>query len=192
MFLRALPVVAVLSAAPFAAAAQDWAVDPSHTSIFFEVDHLGFSTVTGTFREIAAEVAFDPDDVAATTVEVTIDAASVDTFFAARDEHIRAADFLDVEAHPQITFVSKSVTLEGETEATVVGDLTMKGVTQEVTFAGTLNQIGANPFMPGQEIAGFTLTGEIDRTAFGIDFGAPVIGAVLPVTINVELVRQAG
>lgn len=192
MLTRSFFLAALALTAPLSASAQDWAIDPSHTSILFEVDHLGFSTVKGTFREFDAEVTFDPDNVAATTVTFTVDAASVDTFWAARDEHVRTADFLDVANHPEITFVSKSVTLDGDTAATVVGDLTIRGITQEITLEGTLNQIGENPFVPGQEIAGFTLTGEIDRTAFGIDLFAPVIGAVLPLTINVELVKQAG
>ncbi len=192
MLIRSVLCAAALSAAPLAVSAQDWVLDPSHTLVKFSVDHLGFSNVTGVFREFEADIAFDPDDINATQVTFVIEADSVDTFWDARDEHIRAEDFLDVANHPQITFVSTSVALDGDADAKITGDLTIKGVTQEVTLDAALNQIGANPFVPDQEIAGFTLTGEIDRTAFGVDFGAPVIGAVLPVTINVELVKQPG
>jgi polyisoprenoid-binding protein YceI len=189
MFLRSFAFAAALSVAPLAASAQDWAFDPSHTSVSFKVNHLGFSEITGFFREFEADVSFDPDDIGATEVSFTIAADSVDTLWPARDEHLRNADFLDVETHPEITFVSTAVEPTGDASAVVIGDLTIKGVTQEISLDATLNQIGPNPFNPAQQIAGFTLTGEIDRTDFGVDYGAPAIGAVLPLTINVELIQ---
>lgn len=189
MFSRTVVFAAALSLAPLAASAQEWAFDPSHTSVSFQVNHLGFSNVTGFFREFEADVSFDPDDLAATQVTFTIAADSVDTLWPARDEHVKPPDFLDVANHPEITFVSTGVETTGDTTATLTGDLTIKGVTQEVAFDATLNQIGPNPFNPEQQVAGFTLTGEIDRTDFGIDFGAPAIGATMPVTINVELIQ---
>jgi polyisoprenoid-binding protein YceI len=187
MTLRAALLAAAAAFAPLPALA--WTVDPSHTSVTFTVNHLGFSDVTGVFRDWDADVTFDPDDLAATAVTFTIDAASVDTLWPARDEHIRAADFLDVANHPEIVFVSTGVETTGDTSAVMTGDLTIRGVTQPVSFDATLNNLGPNPFNPSQQIAGFTITGEIDRSAFGIDFGAPAIGAVLPVTINVELTQ---
>jgi polyisoprenoid-binding protein YceI len=188
MLLRTTTLAAALALLPLAASAE-WAVDPAHSQIAFTVDHLGFSDVTGVFRDFEAEVGFDPENLDATSVTVTIDAASVDTLWAARDEHLRSADFLDVANHPAITFVSTAVETTGEGAATVTGDLTIRGVSQPVAFDATLNNLGPNPFNPEQQIAGFTLTGEIDRTAFGVDFGAPAIGATLPVTINIELVQ---
>lgn len=188
MRLPTLALAAAVALSP-AAALAEWTLDRAHSNIAFTVDHLGFSDVKGLFREFEAEVAFDPEDLASTEVRFTIAAASVDTLWEARDEHLRSGDFLDVANHPEITFATTSVATTGENTAEVTGDLTMRGVTQEVTFDAVLNQIGPNPFNAEQNIAGFTLTGEIDRTAFGIDFGAPVIGAVLPVTVNVELVQ---
>lgn len=190
MRLPSLVLAAALASAALPAAAlAEWTLDRAHSHVAFTVDHLGFSDVKGLFREFDAEIAFDPDDLEATEVRFTIAAASVDTLWEARDAHLRSGDFLDVANHPEITFVTTAVTETGEDTAEVTGDLTIRGVTQEVSFDAVLNQIGPNPFDAAQNIAGFTLTGEIDRTAFGIDFGAPVIGAVLPVTVNVELVR---
>jgi len=188
MTLRSAVLAATLALAP-AAALAEWAIDPAHTHVSFTVNHLGFSDVKGMFREFDAEVSFDPEDLAATSVTFTIAAASVDTLWDPRNENIRSGDFLDVAHHPEITFVSTAVEPTGEGTATVAGELTIKGVTNPVTLDATLNAIGPNPFNAEQEIAGFTLTGEIDRTAFGIGFGAPAIGAVMPVTINVELTR---
>jgi polyisoprenoid-binding protein YceI len=170
-------------------AAAEWTIDPAHTQILFSVDHLGFTQVRGVFRDYDGTVAFDPENLEATEVSLAIDAASVDTLWEARDEHIRSADFLDAANHPEITFVSTGVAATGDNAAEITGDLTIRGETRPVTLAATLNNLGPNPFNPEQEIAGFTLTGEVDRTEFGIDFGAPAIGAVLPVEITVELVR---
>ena len=187
MILRSLGLAALVTLSPLAALADPWALDKSHTQISFEVDHFGFSTTNGIFRAFDAEIDFDPDNIAATTVSFTIEAASIDTFWEARDNHLRTADFLDVENHPAITFVSTAVEQTGEASATITGDLTIRGVTQPVTFDAALNKLGPNPFNPQQQVAGFALNGEIDRTAFGIDYGAPAIGAVIPVTIDLEM-----
>ena len=189
MMFRSFTLAAALAATPLAALA-DWQVDPSHTSVTFEVSHLGFSTLHGSFGTIEPVVTFDPENIEATEITFTIDASTIDTGWAARDEHLVASDFLNAANFPEITFVSTSVTSTGENTADVTGDLTMLGETREVTFAATLNQLAPFPFNPEMQIAGFTATGEIDRTQFGMDFGAPVIPAVIPVTVNIELTKQ--
>lgn len=188
MILRSLAIASTLAIATPALA--EWQVDPSHTSVTFEVSHLGFSTISGDFGSVEPVVSFDPENIEATEVSFTIDASSIDTGWAARDEHLNRADFLNTGEFPEITFVSTSVTQTGENTADVTGDLTMLGQTQEVTFAATLNQLAPFPFNPEMQIAGFTATGEVDRTAFGMGFGAPMIPAVIPVTVNLELTKQ--
>ncbi|MEM9778433.1 MAG: YceI family protein [Pseudomonadota bacterium] len=191
MTVRAFLLSAALASAPFAATAADWTLDKSHTTVSFEVNHLGFSQTRGVFREFDAEISYDPEAIEASTVSFTIDAASIDTFWEARDNHVRGEDFLDVANHPEITFVSTGVTAIDEDSATLTGDLTIKGVTQPVTFAAELNAAGPNPFDATKQVAGFQLTGEIDRTAFGINYGAPAIGAVIPVVIDLEIGAEA-
>lgn len=185
--LKALTLSAALVLAPLGLTAASWELDKSHAHVTFTVSHLGFSDVHGQFREFDADITFDPENIEATEVTFTIQAASVDTFWEARDNHIRNADFLDVENHPTITFVSTGFEQTGDNTATVNGDLTLRGVTQPVTFGAVLNRIGDHPFQPGKQLAGFTITGEIDRTAFGVDKFAPAIGAVLPVEISFEI-----
>lgn len=189
MTLRTIALASALTLAPLAAFA-DWQVDPSHTSVTFEVSHLGFSTLNGRFNAVQPEITFDPDNIAATEISFTIDATSIDTGWAERDGHLNGENFLNTSEHPQITFVSTSVAETGESTATVTGDLTLLGQTREVVFEATLNQLAPFPFNPDMQIAGFTATGEIDRTAFGMTFGAPVIPAVIPVTVNLELMSQ--
>ncbi|MEM8698444.1 MAG: YceI family protein [Pseudomonadota bacterium] len=169
------------------ALAAPYILDKSHAHVTFSVDHLGFSTTQGRFREFDAEIEFSPDAVENTQLRFVIDAASVDTLWEKRDNHLRSKDFFDVANHPEIVFESTSVTPTGPDTADVTGNLTMVGVTNEVTLKAVLNQLGPSPFNPAKTIAGFTVTGEIDRSAFGITFAAPAVGTVIPVRIDLEI-----
>ena len=185
--LKSLALAASLALTPLAAISAPWTLDKSHTQITFSVNHLGFSDTNGTFRDFDATISFDPENIEASEVTFTIKAESIDTFWAARDEHLRKADFLNASEHPEITFVSTGFESTGEDTATVTGDLTILGVTKPASFAAKLNKMGPNPFNPDVAVAGFTLTGEIDRTAYGMGYGAPAIGTIIPVTINLEM-----
>ncbi|GMG82840.1 YceI family protein [Paralimibaculum aggregatum] len=169
------------------AAAEPYLLDRSHAHVSFEVSHLGFSLTQGWFRDFDAEVDLDPEDVEATRVRFVIDAASVDTTWEPRDRQIRSKDFLDVARHPQIVFESTSVTRTGGETAAVTGNLTIRGETREVTLEARLNKLGPSPFDPSLTVAGFTVSGEIDRTEFGINYAAPAVGAVVAIEIQLEL-----
>ena len=183
-FAAAFLAVSVL-AAPLAAA--PWKLDKSHAHVTFSVEHLGFSVTQGQFRKFDAEVDFDPDNIESASVTFTIDAESVDTGWKARDKHVKSKDFLDVKNHPEIKFVSTSVRLTGENTADVTGDVTIKDVTREETFKATLRRIAPSPFNPDQTIAGFAIEGEIDRTDYGVSYGAPAIGTIIPIRIDAEI-----
>jgi len=186
---RSLVVPAALAGLFLAmpAAAQPYVLDKSHAVISFTVDHLGFSDVKGVFQEFDAEIQLDPDAVENSSVRFVIDAASVNTFWPKRDEHIRGEDFLNVDAYPNIVFESTAITPTGGDTADVRGNLTIRDMTREVTFEAELNKMGPSPFDPDKTIAGFTVAGEIDRTEFGVDYAAPAVGAVIPVTISLEM-----
>jgi len=186
---RSLVVPAALAGLFLAipAAAQPYVLDKSHAVISFTVDHLGFSDVKGVFQEFDAEIQLDPDAVENSSVRFVIDAASVNTFWPKRDEHIRGEDFLNVDAYPNIVFESTEITPTGGDTADVRGNLTIRDMTREVTFEAELNKMGPSPFDPDKTIAGFTVAGEIDRTEFGVDYAAPAVGAVIPVTISLEM-----
>ena len=186
---RSLVVPAALAGLFLAipAAAQPYVLDKSHAVISFTVDHLGFSDVKGVFQEFDAEIELDPDAVENSSVRFVIDAASVNTFWPKRDEHIRGEDFLNVDAYPNIVFESTEITPTGGDTADVRGNLTIRDMTREVTFQAELNKMGPSPFDPDKTIAGFTVAGEIDRTEFGVDYAAPAVGAVIPVTISLEM-----
>lgn len=188
--MRHMVVAATLAAALAApAVAAGWTLDKSHAHITFTADHFGFSTVHGQFRTFDAALAFDPEKLEATDVTFTIDAASIDTLWPARDEHLRGADFLDVDNHPRISFVSKAVTKTSDTTAEITGDLTLRGVTRETTFDVTLNKIGPSPLAPDVMVAGFTVTGAIVRAEHGITFASGVFD-VIPVRADFEIRQQ--
>lgn len=186
MRLAVVALASALAALP-AQAAQRWIMDKAHSSITFQADHLGFSVAQGRFRDFDAEILFDPDNLAATEVTVTIDAASVDTAWPDRDREVRSRVFLNTEEHPTITFVSTTVRPTGEATADIVGDLTMIGQTRRVTFKGTLIRMAPSPFNAKQIIAGFVAEGVIERAQWGMTFGGSAFAASVPVRFDLEI-----
>lgn len=166
----------------------NWDTDLAHTTVMFEVDHLGFSTTIGTFSDVDVTFDFDESAPEETSVTAVIGTASVSSGHEPRDEHLRRSDFFNVEAYPTMTFESESVEVTGDDTALMHGTLTMLGQTNDVTLDVTLNKLGANPF-GGPDSAGFSATGTIDRTDYGMDFGAPAIGADVLIRIEFEATR---
>ena len=187
MRMQLMSAAALMIATPAIAEPEPYVVDKSHAFVSFTVDHLGFSDVKGLFESFDAQVRLDPEAVETSSLRFVIDAASVNTFWPKRDEHIRGGDFLEVETYPEIVFDSTEITPTGGDTADVTGNLTIRDVTREVTFEATLNKMGPSPFDPDKTIAGFTATGVIDRTEFGVDYAAPAVGAMIPVTISLEM-----
>ncbi len=165
-FVVALPAVSAL-------AEQTFEADPGHTEVRFGWSHVGVSNQHGEFLVIDSKVTLDPDNVEQSSVSVTIDASSVFTGVTDLDDHLRSADFLDVETYPEITFESTKITQTGEDTADVDGDLTIHGVTQPVTLDVTLTHMGEHPlgsvmdYYSGEWIA-FSAMTEIDHMAFGV------------------------
>jgi polyisoprenoid-binding protein YceI len=167
-----------------------FSLDPVHSQVAFVVRHLMVSKVRGFFRDVAADivVAEDPLD---SSVNVTIQAASVDTGQADRDNHIRTGDFLLVEQYPAITFTSTRVSdVDGDTFK-LVGDLTIRGVTREVVLDVEFGGVGDTPF--GYQAIGFSATTEIDREEFGVSFNAALEsgGALLGRKVKIEIEGEA-
>jgi polyisoprenoid-binding protein YceI len=173
-------------------AAGSWAIDASHSSVNFKVRHLGLAKTRGRFATVegAVEIGERPED---TTVAVTIDAASVETHDATRDEHLRGADFFDVANHPHLTFRSTGVQGAGS-DWVLAGDLTIAGVTKPVSLAVEFDGIAGDPW--GGTRAGFTAKGEVNREDWGLTWNAALeaggflVGKTITLELDVELVRQ--
>lgn len=166
--------------------AQAWQFDKSHTRVGFSVDHLGFSTVVGDFRQFDGAVQYDPKQPAALKVNFEIDTHSIDSGWVARDEHLRKADFFNVEKFPKMSFTSTAVKVLGDNKSQVTGNLTLLGVTKPVTLDVTLNKLDVNPISKKQT-AGITATTTIKRSDWGMTTYVPAVGDDIPVRIDAEL-----
>ncbi|MCL4155486.1 UNVERIFIED_CONTAM: hypothetical protein GTU68_025845 [Idotea baltica] len=173
-----------------AAQAEPFTLDKSHTAITFTIDHLGFSLTHGRFSEFDAEIDFDQEDPSKSSVVFTIDAPSVDTGWEKRDTHVRGADFLNVEEHPEIKFVSTKIEATGDKTASMTGDLTLNGTTKEETFEVTLRKLAPSPFGKKLLTAGFVAEAVIDRTEYDISYGAGAIGNEVSVRVDLEILKS--
>ena len=174
--LVSLPVTVAL--------AESYTVDPAHTYMSFSVNHLGFSTMRGKFDRTSGSLQYDPAAKSA-SVEIEIDAASIDTGHDKRDDHLRSPDFLNAAENPNITFKSTEVTWDGDKPASVTGDLTVLGVSNPVTLNITAINCGEHPFSKKQ-VCGFDAEGSIKRSDFGVNYGIPAIGEVLDLQLELE------
>ena len=171
-----------------------WKIDPSHSHLEFAVRHLMISTVKGRFGVVEGTVRTDGANPAQADVNVTIDAASIDTREAQRDAHLKSADFFDVEAFPTLTFKGGRVTPATGDRFTLTGDLTIHGVTREVTLDVTSEGTGKDPW--GGERAGFSAHTKINRSDFGLTWnqlleaGGFAVGDEVKITLDVELIKS--
>jgi polyisoprenoid-binding protein YceI len=172
-----------------------WVLDPTHSEILFKVKHLMITNVKGEFRKFNASLTSDGSNFSKAAVSVTIDADSVFTNEENRDNHLKGADFFDVENHKEITFVGTSFDKVDEDNFTLKGMLTIKGVSKEISLDVEIGGINKDPW--GNEKAGFAISGKIDRKDFGLNWNAALeAGGVLvseEVKINAEVqfVKQA-
>jgi polyisoprenoid-binding protein YceI len=144
-----------------------WQVDKAHAKVGFTVTHLSLSEVDGSFKKFDASITSSKPDFSDAVFEMTTDVSSVSTDNDMRDNHIKGPDFFDAAKFPQITFKSKSITKLDDKKYKLTGDLTMHGVTKQVSFDLTLNGVGKD--MRSQKpIAGFKVTGTINRNDFGV------------------------
>lgn len=181
--------LAALACAP--AWAEDFTLDPGHTSVNFKIDHLGISETYGRFNDVAGEIDLDRENPEDSSVTVVIDASSIDTNHEERDDHLRGEEFFAVETYPTITFTSTEIEMTGEKTAKVTGDLTLRGVTRPVTFDATLVHFGPHPMRPEQEVLGVTATGQIKRSDYGMTTFLPMIGDEVELFISAEAVDEA-
>lgn len=176
---------AQMTTSPAAVQAGTYKLDPDHGKITWSVTHFGFSTYIGQFSHVNATLKVDPKAPAASSVDVTVDTASLGTLNAALDTHLKSKDFLDVAAFPTATFKSTKVTVTGEKTADIAGELTLHGVTKPVVVHAVFNQGGANPMDKKYEL-GFAGTAEIVRSDFGIKAYVPAISDKVTLTIEAE------
>lgn len=176
-------------------ATQTWAVDAAHTNVEFAVKHLMISTVKGRFADVTGLLKGDMADPSVFELDVTVDTASIDTRQSQRDEHLRSADFFDVAKWPSIRFVGKRVEDQRADEFKLVGDLTIRDVTREITLDVTSEGAIRDPW--GNNRIGFSASGKIDRREFGLvwnqvlEAGGIAVGDTIKISVDVEFTAVA-
>jgi polyisoprenoid-binding protein YceI len=171
-----------------------WQVDPTHAHLEFAVRHLMINTVRGRFTGVKGTVRMDPADPTTAEVDVTISAASVQSGVEQRDQHLRSADFFDVEKYPEIVFKSRKVTLGGDNEFKLTGDLTIHGVTREVVLAVAPEGSVKDPW--GGERTAYSAKGRLNRKDFGLvwnmllEAGGVAVADEVKLSLEVELIKQ--
>ena len=172
-----------------------WELDPTHSSVEFSAKHMKITTVKGRFTKVQGTIITDLSDHTKASIDVTIDASTVDTHDAQRDGHLKSPDFLDVATFPTITFKSKRVLAEDTVHLNVVGDLTIHGVTREVELDTEINGIGTSP--QGVTVGGFTANTVINRKDFGLvwnvalEAGGFLVSDEIKISIDGEAVKKS-
>jgi polyisoprenoid-binding protein YceI len=186
--------MSAVQTAPETGSKTTWKLDPAHTLVEFSAKHLMITTVKGRITDLEGTISADENDPENSSVEVAFKAASIDTRTEQRDNHLRSADFLDVENFPAITF--KSTAIEGNRhEFKLTGDLTIRGVTKPITLDVTYEGQTKDPW--GGERIGFSANGKLDRREFGLTWnvlletGGITVGNDIKINIEVEAVKAA-
>jgi polyisoprenoid-binding protein YceI len=190
----AMGLALILGVSAASAQTVTWQLDPAHSNAQFSVRHLGISTVQGEFTKVSGTVLLDDQDISKSTVNASIDAASLDTRVQHRDDDLKSDHFFDVAKYPTITFQSTKIWKTGEGAAKMTGNLTMHGVTKEVTFDVT------GPSKVIQVMGtrrGASATTKINRQDFGMTYmsnalpgGDQMIGDEVTITLDIEMVKK--
>lgn len=172
-----------------------WTVDPTHSAIEFSVKHMMIAKVKGSFNKFEANISADPTDLTTAQIDFTVDLASIDTRNTDRDNHLRSADFFDVEKNPTLTFTATKIEKTNKDEYSVTGVVTLNGVTKEETFEITFEGQGKDPW--GTEKAGFSGKGKVKRSDYGLTYnaaletGGVLIGDQITLSIEIEAAKEA-
>ena len=172
-----------------------WGLDAAHSEIAFKVKHLMISNVKGTFKEFDASIYTTGEDFMTAEIDFWLNPASIETGAPDRDAHLKSADFFDVENHKQITFIGNTCEKVDEDSYTLFGDLTIKGITKQIKLDVEFGGVMKDPW--GNEKAGFTINGKINRKDFGLNWnaaleaGGVLVGEEIKISCEVELLKQS-
>ena len=168
-------------------ATTQWALDPTHSELQFKVKHLMITTVTGSIKSFSAELTSEGEDFTNANINFSGEISSLDTGNTDRDNHLKSADFFDAETHPTMNCVSTAVEKDGD-DYIVKGDLTIKGETKPVKLTAEFGGIATDPW--GNTKAGFTLSGKINRTDFGLTWNAALETGGVMVSEEVKILGE--
>jgi polyisoprenoid-binding protein YceI len=179
------PFALALTLAAHTVAAETYRLEKTHADLLFGINHAGFTEKHGSFRDLDATLQYDAHKPEDSHVTVVVKTDSVDTGYAARDADLKGEKFLDVAKYPEMRFVSTKVTPEADQTLRIDGELTLHGVTRPLTLHAKLNKAAPNPF-DKRPTVGFSATGTLKRSDFGISTYVPIIGDDVSITIDAE------
>ncbi len=188
MFLGIAVALTVLTGI---ATADEYKIDPVHSSALFKINHLGASNTYGMMPNVTGTVTFNEDDAAKNAITISVDATSVSTFNTGRDKHLSGPDFFNSKQFPAITFTSTSWKKTDDGRYDITGEFTLLGVTKEITV--NAEHIGYGKNRTGAELTGFESTFVIDRTDYGMAYGVADEGGIgkdVTITIAIESAKQ--
>jgi polyisoprenoid-binding protein YceI len=191
VFAVALAAFVLIQAPSARAQVETYGFDKAHTQILFFVNHLGFSNSMGKFLDYDGSFTFDRASPEKSSVQVSIKTDSIEMNDKAWNDHMKNADFFDVEKFPTMDFKSTAINVTGENTADITGDLTILGVTKPVVLKVTHNKSAAHPMAPDRFVAGFSATAKIKRSEFGMNYGVPNVADDVEIRIEVEGMREA-
>jgi polyisoprenoid-binding protein YceI len=184
----AVAVFLALGIGSLSQAADPYKIDKNHADLMFSIEHAGFSHKHGSFRDFDGELQYDEAKPGNSKVEVTIKTASLDTAHPGRDQDLKSDKFFDVAKYPEMHFESTKVVPGKNQQYRVEGNLTLHGVTKPMVLSAKLNKAGLNPFDKTPTL-GFSATGSLKRSDFGITTFLPMIGDAVEITIEAEFRR---
>jgi polyisoprenoid-binding protein YceI len=173
-----------------------WSLDPAHSEITFKVKHMMITNVSGSLENFSLNVETEGEDFTKSTIYFSADINSINTGNTDRDKHLKSADFFNAEVNPKIEFTSRKLEKKDGNEFVISGDLTIAGTTKPVKFDVEFGGLGKDPW--GNRKAGFTVTGKIKRTDFGLNWnaaletGGVLVGEEVKVTGEIQLIQSAG
>ncbi|MEM9198959.1 MAG: YceI family protein [Pseudomonadota bacterium] len=191
MRITATLLAATILMAPSVAVSDEYMIDPAHTLVTFQLDHLGFAKSIGWFGEVSGTISYVADDVTASSVTASIATASVNTNHDERDGWIKSNNVLNVAVNPAITFVSTGIEQTSERTGTITGELTMNGQTLPVTLDATFNALASNP-ISSKETLGISATATLTRSAWGVTAFVGALGDKVSVQIELEAIKVDG
>ena len=187
----AIALIAATACTPALAEPVRYELDPEHTTVSFLVDHIGYAATLGLFLEFEGGFTYDEDTQELSDVMVVVQAASVETFHEARDDHVRNADFLNVSDYPEITFIADGGTPESATQGSVDGTLTLLGESRPLRLDVTLNKAAEYPFGHRRYTLGLSIRGSVMRSEWGMTYAVDngLVGDEVTLLIETEAMR---
>lgn len=188
MTVRTTCLAAALCLLPALSNAEEFKIDPSHSMIVFQLNHLGFSQSIGWLGEVSGDISYKADNLSQSSVIATLAATSINTNHAERDAWIKSDKVLNVDTNPTISFVSTGIELATETSGSIIGDLTMNGMTKPVTLEATFNQVDVNPLSKKQTL-GVSAKSVINRSDWGVTAFVGPLGDEVSIQVELEAIK---